>query len=45
MTLPTIGSKLSLRYEPLWGRTCAIGAGLCLAAVILAWGALRFREA
>ena len=43
-TLPTAGRTLSLRYEPPWPRTCAVGAAVCLAALLLAWGALRFRE-
>jgi hypothetical protein len=43
-TLPQSGSTLSLRYEPPWHKTCALGAGLCLVAVLLAWVTLRFRE-
>ena len=42
-TLPTAGKALSLRYEPPWGKTCGVGAALCLAALVLAWGCLRFR--
>lgn len=40
-TLPCAGSTLSLRYTPPWGKTCGIGAGLCVVAMFLAWGAFR----
>jgi hypothetical protein len=42
-TLPQSGSMLSLRYEPPWPKTCAVAAAMCLAALLLAWAALRFR--
>ena len=43
-TLPRTGSTLTLRYQPPWDKTCAVGAGLCLAALVLAWGSLRGRQ-
>jgi hypothetical protein len=43
-TLPHKGTTLSLRYQPPWQKTCGIAAGICLAALVLGWGALRVRE-
>jgi hypothetical protein len=40
-TLPRSGSTLSLRYQPPWQRTVAIGGIVCLAALLLAWGTIR----
>jgi hypothetical protein len=40
-TLPQVGSTLSLRYQPPWDRTCAAGALLCVAAVVIGWCTLR----
>jgi hypothetical protein len=42
-TLPHSGSALSLRFQPPWFKTCAIGAVLCCAALALAWLVIRFR--
>jgi hypothetical protein len=36
-TLPRAGSTLSLRCDPPWGKTCGIGAAVCLTALLLAW--------
>ena len=43
-TLPAAGSTLSLRYEPPWAKTCSAGFALCLIALVLAAGILRYRE-
>jgi hypothetical protein len=43
-TLPKSGCTLSLRYEPPWQKTCAVGAGLCACALLLGCVTLRFRE-
>jgi hypothetical protein len=40
-TLPRSGSTLSLRYEPPWQKTAAIGGIVCLAALLLAWLTIR----
>jgi len=38
------GSTLSLRFEPRWDKTCAVGAVLCLGAMGLGWVTLRPRK-
>jgi hypothetical protein len=43
-SLPSTGAVLSLRFEPPWFESCAIGASVCAFALALAWLALRFRE-
>jgi hypothetical protein len=43
-TLPASGEVLALRFEPPWAKTCAVGAALCLAALVLAWRILRRRH-
>jgi hypothetical protein len=40
-TLTESGAKLSLRFEPPWGKACALGAALCIAALVLTIGPLR----
>jgi len=40
-TLAEPGTTLCLRFQPPWLTTCAIGAGLCIAALGLAWLVLR----
>jgi hypothetical protein len=42
-TLSQTGSTLSVRFRPSWHKTCAAGAGICGAALTLAWLALRRR--
>jgi hypothetical protein len=43
-TLPRSGTQLALRFEPPWLKSCAIGIGLSLVALLLAWAALRLRD-
>ncbi len=40
-TLPEAGSILHLRFEPPWYKTCAVGAVICLGALVLGWWVLR----
>jgi hypothetical protein len=40
-SLPCVGSQLSLRFEPPWLKTCAVGACLGLVALLLGWMGLR----